>query len=209
MRILITAGPTREYFDTVRFISNPSTGKMGYALAEVAKKRGHRVDLVSGPVALTQPRGVRTVCVTSAQEMFEQAMRLFEQCDVGIFTAAVCDYRPDRCLVHKLKKQGRVRSVKLIPTRDICAEAGRLKQDRLVVGFAMEDRSPRRNALAKLRRKRCDLVVLNGLGNVGADRASVEIVDSQGDWIGPFRGTKRQLAATILKIVENLKKTSK
>lgn len=204
MRILITAGPTREYFDTVRFISNPSSGKMGYALAAAAAARGHEVILISGPVELSDPTGVRVMRVVSAAEMFDAAVAAFELCDAAIMTAAVCDYRPSRRLDHKLKKQARVREIHLQPTQDICANLGKNKGSRVVVGFAMEDHDHRAHAESKLERKRCDAIVLNGIGNVGADRAEVEILQAGSGWTGPFSGTKAELAVQIVELTESL-----
>ena len=204
IRILITAGPTREFFDTVRFISNPSTGKMGYALAAAARERGHEVALVSGPVTIEPPDGVQVVSVVSAREMFEASCRLFEGCDAAILTAAVCDYEPARRLTHKLKKQPRVRRVTLKPTRDICAHLGSIKGGRVVVGFAMEDHDHRANAEAKLVRKRCDAIVLNGPENVGGDRAVVEILTADGAWSRPIRGSKQQIAEHVVRLTERL-----
>ncbi|MBN1490742.1 MAG: phosphopantothenoylcysteine decarboxylase [Phycisphaerae bacterium] len=204
MRILITAGPTREFFDTVRFISNPSSGKMGYALAAAAARRGHRVVLVSGPVSIAPPKGVALVRVVSAAEMAAAAKRAFRQADAGIFTAAVCDYRPQQCLARKLKKQHRARVVKLEPTEDIAMSLGQRKGCRITIGFAMEDHDARRHAADKLTRKRCDVVVLNGPENIGADWAAVEVLLADGEWLAPWQGTKRQLAGRIIRLTETL-----
>jgi len=202
--MLVTAGPTREFFDTVRFISNPSSGKMGYAIATEAAKRGHKVVLVSGPVALPRPAGVRFVSVVSAVEMYEASLEAFESCEAAVMTAAVCDYRPSRRLEHKLKKRGRPRPITLVPTRDIAAELGGIKGDRVLIGFAMEDRDAHANAEAKLHKKRCDAMVLNGLANVGADRAQVEILRATGGWRPAVRGTKTKIASLVVDLVEEL-----
>ena len=174
MRLLITAGPTREFFDTVRFISNPSTGKLGYALAAAALRRGHQVVLVTGPVALKPPPHCECVSVVSAAEMAAACKKAFPRCNAAILTAAVCDYRPLRPLGHKLAKQNRPRHLVLSPTQDIATALGRAKGQRVVVGFAMEDHDHHAHAQAKLRRKRCDAIVLNGPENVGADDVLVE-----------------------------------
>ena len=203
MRIFVTAGPTREYFDTVRFISNPSSGKMGFAIAREAVRRGHDVVLIAGPVDLPDPAGVRVVRVISAAEMFDASVQLFKNADAGIMTAAVCDYRPSRTLDHKLKKQARVRPIQLRPTRDICAHLGRIKAGRIVIGFAMEDHDHRAHAEAKLKRKRCDIVVLNGIGNVGGDRAEVEVLDAKTGWSGPFTGTKSRIGGMVVGLAES------
>ena len=204
MRILVTAGPTQEYFDTVRFVSNPSSGKMGYALAAEARRRGHAVVLVSGPVSLPAPDGVEFIRVTGAAEMFEVCLDIFEDSDAAIMTAAVCDYRPARKLDHKLRKQARPRHITLVPTQDIAAHLGKIKGPRVLVGFAMEDHDHHRHAEQKLRKKNCDAMVLNGKANIGADDATVEILLAEGGWSRPQSGTKAQIAATVLDLVEEL-----
>jgi phosphopantothenoylcysteine decarboxylase/phosphopantothenate--cysteine ligase len=190
----------------VRFISNPSTGKMGYAIAEAAVDRGHRVALVSGPVELQHPVGAECVSVVSAEEMFIVCSSLFAEADAAIMTAAVCDYRPARALNHKLRKQARVRHITLKPTRDICAYLGSIKGERVVIGFAMEDHDHRAHAEAKLARKNCDAVVLNGPANVGSDRATVTILTADGRWSPPLSGSKRRIAQNVVRLVERMQK---
>lgn len=204
MRLLITAGPTREYFDTVRFLSNPSSGKLGYAIAVEASRRGHDVALVSGPVALDAPQGVRTIPVVSAAEMFEAAQAEFERCDAAIMAAAVCDYRPATREARKHKKESRTLSVDLQPTVDICAHLGRSKGGRVVVGFALEDHEHRANAEAKLARKGCDAIVLNPVETMGADSARIEILRADLGWSAPISGTKSRIAAAIVELAESL-----
>jgi phosphopantothenoylcysteine decarboxylase/phosphopantothenate--cysteine ligase len=204
LRILITAGPTREFFDTVRFISNPSSGKMGSALAEAAAERGHLVTLVSGPVSLEPPEDVNVVPVVSAAEMTATAKAAFRLADAAIFTAAVCDYRPEYRLKQKLQKHARARTVRLVPTEDISASLGRIKGRRITIGFAMEDHNHRRHAAEKLKRKHCDAIVLNGPENIGADRATVEVLVAGQGWTRPWRGSKRQLADRIVELAECL-----
>ncbi|HUU83674.1 MAG TPA: phosphopantothenoylcysteine decarboxylase [Phycisphaerae bacterium] len=202
--MLVTAGPTREFFDSVRFISNPSSGRMGYAIAEAALSRGHEVVLVSGPVAIQPPEGVAFVPVVAAEEMFAAATTAFESCGAAIMTAAVCDYRPSRRLPHKLKKQARSRQITLKPTRDICAHLGRIKGKRVVIGFAMEDHDERLHAEAKLARKQCDAIVLNGIGNVGSQDATVAFVTADGRWSEPITGSKQQVAVHVVQLAERL-----
>jgi len=208
MQILVTAGPTREYFDSVRFISNPSSGKMGYAIAAEAAGRDHDVVLVSGPVELPEPEGVRMVHVVSAREMFESVTSLFAQCHCLVMTAAVCDYRPSKRQPHKLKKRGQVRAIHLQPTEDILTHVGKVKGDRVVIGFAMEDHDHHKNAESKLRRKRCDAIVLNDLGNVGTESGTIEVLQAGQGWLEPTSGTKAQLAVTIVDIAESLYRQS-
>lgn len=204
MRILVTAGPTQEYFDPVRFISNASSGKMGYAVAVEAARRGHEVVLVSGPVELPEPDGAEVIHVVSAHEMFLAVTSEFAECQAAVMTAAVCDYRPSKRLSHKLKKQHRSLSVQLEPTEDILAHLGRIKGDRVLIGFAVEDHEPHTNAEAKLRRKRCDAIVLNGPGTIGSDSAEVEILQDDAGWSGPLSGTKGHVAAAVMDVLDAL-----
>jgi phosphopantothenoylcysteine decarboxylase / phosphopantothenate---cysteine ligase len=204
VRLLITAGPTREYLDTVRFLSNASSGKMGYAIAAAALRRGHEVVLVSGPVAIRPPAGAEVVRVTSAAEMAAASKRAFRRADAAIFTAAVCDYRPTDRMARKLKKRSRAMTMRLEPTEDIAASLGRRKARRVTIGFAMEDHEHRRFAADKLARKSCDAIVLNGPENVGGERATVEILVRGEGWTGPWTGTKRQVAARVVRLAERL-----
>jgi len=163
MRFLITAGPTREHFDPVRYISNRSSGKMGYALAEAARAVGGEVTLVSGPTALTPPAQVEFVAVTSAAEMADAVFARFPNADVVIMAAAVCDFRPKQVADHKLKKTtlGADLTLALEPTTDILAELGRRKQSQVLVGFAVETQDLAAYAQDKLRRKNLDFIVGN------------------------------------------------
>ncbi len=200
--ILVTAGPTREYFDSVRFISNPSTGKQGYAIAEVAARRGYDVVLVSGPVQITAPTNVRAIQVTSAAEMAAACKAAFPRCCAAIMTAAVCDYRPPERLPHKLAKRQDTFTIALQPTEDIAATLGRIKDDRILIGFAMNDHEAEYHAERKLAAKNCDHIVLNGLANVGADTVSVRVLSRNGGWQPPFTGTKHDVAERVVDLVE-------
>lgn len=202
MKVLVSAGPTREYFDSVRFISNPSSGKMGYALAREAAKRGHDVTLVSGPVSLKPPEGVKLMPVVSAAEMAAACKRVWREADAAIMTAAVCDYRPVERLGQKLAKTAEARTVVLEATEDIAASLGRRKGGRLLVCFAMEDHDGRAHAESKCARKNCDLIVLNGPENVASNRAVVELFTPADGWSGPFEGMKSTIARRILQVVE-------
>lgn len=167
-RVLVTAGPTIEPIDPVRYISNHSSGKMGYAIAQELQQRGADVILVSGRTSLRAPDGVRVVDVTTADEMFRAATTAFEQCDGAVMCAAVADYTPAEVSDRKVKKDGAGWSVELRPTRDIAAAIGEVKGSRLLVGFALETDNERANALDKLQRKNMDFIVLNSLGDSGA-----------------------------------------
>ncbi len=205
MNILVSAGPTREYFDSVRFISNPSSGKMGYALAREAARRGHRVTLVSGPVSLAPPKGVKVVDVGSAAEMAVACKKAFRGADAVFMTAAVCDYRPRNRVGYKQPKKAHTVRVVLEPTEDIAAALGRHKGRRLLIAFAMEDHDPHAHAERKLYSKNSDLIVLNGPENVGSDHAEVELFSPAMGWTGPFRGTKAQVARRLIQVAERLR----
>jgi len=161
MRILVTAGPTREPLDPVRFLSNRSSGRMGYALAACAAARGHRVTLVSGPVSLPPPPGVTLCAVGTAQEMLEAVVRELRACDALVMAAAVCDWRPATVSRSKLKKRAGLSELPLAPTPDILAHVRPRKGRRIFVGFAAETGNPIAGARRKLREKGLDLIVAN------------------------------------------------
>lgn len=169
LRVLVTAGPTQEAMDPVRFLSNHSTGKMGYALAEAARRRGAQVTLVSGPVALERPRGIEFVPVTSAREMYDAVMGALDKQDMVIKAAAVGDYRPASMADDKLKKSDDDLSVRLVRNPDILQAIGeRRRPDQVICGFSMETRDLIENSSAKLRKKNCDVIVANNLRTEGA-----------------------------------------
>ena len=168
IRCLITAGPTREHLDPVRFLSNGSSGKMGYALAANAVARGWEVDLVSGPVALPRPVGVTMHEVLSAEEMFQACAPLFETCDVFIAVAAVADYRPQTVASEKLKKSAGLLRMTLVPTVDILKTLSERKRPgQVVVGFAAETRDIEDYARRKLVEKKLDWIVANDVSRPG------------------------------------------
>ena len=204
MNILITAGPTREYLDSVRFLSNASSGKMGYAIASEALGRSHTVTIVSGPVNLDPPPGAEVLSVVSAAEMLETVKTRFGDCNAAIMTAAVCDFRPSRRSDKKIKKQNQCLSLDLEPTDDTCAYLGRVKDGRVLVGFAMEDRNHHRNAEAKLHAKCCDAIVLNRVDAMGQDETTIEVLRASGGWSEAISGTKQELARHIVSLVESL-----
>lgn len=171
MKVLITAGATREFFDPVRYISNPSSGKMGYALAGAAREAGWEVELVSANAALLPPQGVHLTKVVTGDEMLAAARELFPRCDILIKTAAVCDFRPKHYEPQKRKKDGKGMLVEFEPTTDILKTLAAGKQPtQTVVGFAAETQNIESYAREKLRAKNLDLIVANlvGRGNVGA-----------------------------------------
>jgi len=165
VELLLTAGPTREAIDPVRYISNRSSGKMGYALAEAALKEGARVTLVSGPVALSAPQGAALVAVESAQEMYDAVMQQASQSDIFIACAAVTDYRVDRAVEHKIKKTGGEMSLQLVQNADILAAVSALEKRPFCVGFAAETRQLEEYALDKLKQKNLDMIAANQVGD--------------------------------------------
>ncbi|MFZ7946646.1 bifunctional phosphopantothenoylcysteine decarboxylase/phosphopantothenate--cysteine ligase CoaBC [Neobacillus sp. 19] len=166
--VLVTAGPTREKIDPVRFISNHSTGKMGYALAEEAKRQGADVILVSGPVQLAAPAGVELVKVESAEEMYHAVLNRYEAADVVIKTAAVADYRPKVTFEQKVKKQPGDATIELERTNDILFELGQRKKNQVLVGFAAETENLEEYARNKLTKKNADMIVANNVKTEGA-----------------------------------------
>jgi phosphopantothenoylcysteine decarboxylase/phosphopantothenate--cysteine ligase len=183
-RILVTAGPTQEPFDPVRFISNHSSGKMGYALAAMARRRGAQVTLISGPSALAPPVGVRFLSVTTAVEMRDAVMANLEPATVVIKAAAVADYRPAEVAPQKIKKKEGPLTIKLVRNPDIISEIGRQKGNRILVGFAMESENLIDNAKGKLLAKNLDMIVANDLTQEGAgfqtDTNIIKILDRDG-----------------------------
>lgn len=174
LNVLVTAGPTQEPLDPVRFLTNHSTGKMGYALAETARDLGAHVTLVSGPVALEKPYGVDTVAVTTAQDMFDAVRSRFDNADITVMAAAVGDFRPVEQAADKIKKNGRSSiELELTSNPDILAWAGEHKRpDQTLCGFAMETRDLEANAAKKLNGKHCDMLVANNLRTPGAGFAA-------------------------------------
>lgn len=171
LTVLVTAGPTREPLDPVRFFSNLSSGKMGYALARAASVRGARVILISGPTALDPPENVHLSSVSSAREMYHAVMEVYPNVDIVIKTAAVADYRPEECFSEKIKK-GKEIEVTLVRNPDILKELGSNKKEQFLVGFAAETEDLLNNANKKLKEKNLDMVVANDLGIEGAGFAN-------------------------------------
>lgn len=202
-RILITSGPTRQYLDPVRYLTNASSGRMGKALAEAALALGHEVVVVSGPVEVDYPAAARVVPVVSTEDMLAAASREFENCDGLIGAAAPCDYRPVRVEDHKIAKTGHPVDLHLIETDDVVATLGVRKGTRWVVGFALETEDHRLRALAKLERKHCDLVVSNGAEAISSLDNSVEVIAPPGDVLASLSGTKESVAAGILSLIDD------
>jgi len=201
MRILITAGPTREYLDPVRFLSNASSGRMGCALAAAAKADGHEVLLVLGPSSARPPAVDELVRVTSAAEMFEAVLARFDGCDVFIAAAAVCDYRPVFREEHKIKKtKGRI-TVEFERTPDILLHMSKRRRRQFLVGFCLETEDLERRARDKLEVKRLDLVVANGVEAIDAARQDALLIPARGQTERLTGVTKQKLARHILAAV--------
>lgn len=208
---LITAGPTREKIDPVRFLTNHSTGKMGYALAGEAVKMGARVILVSGPVNLEPPSGTELIKVESAEDMYQAALEHFDEADVLIGTAAVADYRPKYIYEEKMKKKEGDQSLELERTKDILFELGQKKKDQVIVGFAAETNDVENHAKGKLARKNADMIVANNVkqqgAGFGADTNIVTIYKKDGTIIELPLMSKSDVAKNILtEVVQWLKK---
>lgn len=205
-RLMVTAGPTREAIDPVRYISNHSSGKMGYALAEELAARGAEVYLVTGPTNLPVGKGIHRIDTVSAQEMYEKACEIFPQTDGAVMCAAVADYTPAEVSDRKIKKEDGSWSLELRPTHDIAAELGRIKENRLLVGFALETDHERLNARSKLERKRFDFIVLNSLRDAGAgfgvDTNKITILERDGSCTDYPLKSKREAAGDIADKIE-------
>jgi phosphopantothenoylcysteine decarboxylase/phosphopantothenate--cysteine ligase len=210
MHVLLTAGPTYEPLDPVRFLGNRSTGKMGYALAEAFAEVGAAVTLISGPVHLVAPTSprIRTVRVETAQQMYEAAGRVAPVADVWVFAAAVADYRPAVVEPEKIKKAGDTLTLELVKNVDIAATLGLTKRpEQFAVGFALETTNELAHALGKLQRKNFDLVVLNSLRDAGAgfghDTNKVSVLDRAGQVLNFELQAKTELARGLVQLIQS------
>ena len=208
-RYFVTAGATVEAIDPVRYITNHSTGKMGYAIAEELSKRGAEVKLISGRTALDCPTGVERIDTLSAEDMYQAAVREWAEADGGVMCAAVADYTPAVVADHKLKKSDDDMCIALRRTKDIAKELGNNKGGRILVGFALETDNEEANAEGKLQRKNFDFVVLNSLRDAGAgfrgDTNKITLIDTKGRTEHPLM-TKREVAEIIVDKIETLSK---
>ncbi|MBN2455657.1 MAG: phosphopantothenoylcysteine decarboxylase [Sedimentisphaerales bacterium] len=211
---LITAGGTREYIDPVRFISNASSGKMGYALGRAALRAGHKVTLITGPSQARTPNQAKIVKVQTAGEMFKAVRCYFWKCDCLIMAAAVSDYTPVKISKTKIKKARADLNIKLKPTTDILKWAGANKSKdyksrtknrrpgRFIVGFALEDRNLRANADGKLKEKNLDMIIANYPAAISADKTSVQIRMKDSKWQKLPPAAKTTIAGKIIKLLE-------
>ncbi|MBI2191186.1 MAG: phosphopantothenoylcysteine decarboxylase [Planctomycetes bacterium] len=200
MRILVTAGPTREYLDPVRFLSNASTGTMGYALARAARDAGHQVTLISGPTATRPPGGISFVPVISARDMYRAVSQHFNRVDVVLMNAAVSDYRPRRRRVRKIKKSGARFMLELVPNLDILKALGRRKKHQRLMGFALETHHGLAHARQKLREKRLDWIVLNSPSAIGALDAQITVLHADGRRVEMKKASKMELARWLVRL---------
>ena len=180
LHFLVTAGPTREFLDPIRFISNRSSGKMGYAIAAAARAVSPQVTLVSGPTALKRPQEVEFLSVTTAQEMAEAVWSRFDRVDICIMAAAVCDFRPKKMATSKIKKGSFGRVLDLEATPDILAELGRRKKSQVLIGFAVETDDMENHASAKLTQKKLDLIVANDSSAFDVETSCATFIGREG-----------------------------
>jgi phosphopantothenoylcysteine decarboxylase/phosphopantothenate--cysteine ligase len=207
-KILVTAGPTREKIDPVRYLTNMSTGKMGYSVAESLAEKGALVTLVSGPVVMTiNHPNVKVIQVISAREMYEQSIKIFPDCDAAMLSAAVSDYTPARQSRTKIKRKGKNLFLELKPTDDIAETLGKMKKpNQLLVGFALESENEIRNAVRKRAKKNLDFIVLNSLRDEGAgfgtDTNRITIIDRDNNIENFELKRKKEVAGDIVRKLE-------
>lgn len=210
MKILVTAGPTYEKIDPVRFIGNYSTGKMGFAIADAMAEAGHQVTLVAGPVQIkTENKSIKRIDVESAQQMYEAVMNVYPEMDGAVLCAAVADFTPVTVADRKIKREGDNLVIELKPTKDIAASVGKIKREgQFLVGFALETNDEEQHALEKMRRKNLDFIVLNSLKDKGAcfgyDTNKITILKATGKKMEYGLKPKREVAQDILKEIEKL-----
>ncbi len=201
-RILITSGPTREYLDPVRYLTNGSSGRMGAALATEALRRGHEVLVVSGPVQVAYPEAAQVIRVVSTQDMLTACLKAFPDCDGVIAAAAPCDFQPRAVEKHKISKSGDGLTLDLVQTPDVIAALSNLKRkDQWTVAYALETQNGLQRATEKLRRKNCDFIILNDASAIDAANNKVQILDRNGN-ATPAQGSKDSVAAAILDQIE-------
>jgi phosphopantothenoylcysteine decarboxylase/phosphopantothenate--cysteine ligase len=202
-RILITSGPTRQYLDPVRYLTNASSGRMGAALATAAIECGHDVVVVSGPVHVPYPASARVIPVISTEEMLAACSEEFPACEGLIASAAPCDYRPQQIAEQKIAKSGQPLTLHLLETPDIVATlAASRRATQWIVGFALETNDRHLKALVKLQKKSCNLIVLNGPQAIDSEANSVEIMDREGRIVGQCSGPKIEVARGILACIQ-------
>ena len=204
-RILITSGPTRQYLDPVRYLTNASSGRMGAALALCGLERGHTVTVVTGPVSIDYPAGAEVVAVNTTDEMLSAVQELFRSHDGLIGAAAPCDYMPRQVETSKIAKDGQPLLLELVETPDVVAAVAASKTAaQWVVGFALETEDRRFRAIVKMQRKCCDMMVSNGPSAINALTNEVEILAKDGSTLAHVAGSKLQVADAIIRAAETL-----
>ena len=201
-RILITSGPTRQYLDPVRYLTNASSGLMGRELCVAALGAGHEVVVVSGPVDLEYPTAAEVLSVVSTEDMLEVCLKAFPSCDGLIAVAAPCDYRPIQVASQKISKTGEPLQLHLVETPDVVALLGAIKDAQWMVAFALETEDQRMRALQKLERKSCDLIVVNGPGSMHAIETQVEVIDPAGQVLLTRSGRKDDVAKDVFSVIQ-------
>ena len=208
MRFVVTAGPTRETIDPVRFISNRSSGKMGYAIAEAAIAAGHAVTLISGPASVAPPENTQFISITTSDELHDAVHSATQGCDVLVMCAAVSDYKPSKVGTGKMKKRKTPFALELIPTRDILASLPKENRSYLVVGFAAETHDLETNAQKKLLEKNCDMIVANDVSKADSgmesDENAVTIFFRNGESKTISRRSKKIIARELVKIISKM-----
>jgi phosphopantothenoylcysteine decarboxylase/phosphopantothenate--cysteine ligase len=212
VRFVVTAGPTREAIDPVRFISNRSSGKMGYAIAEAALAAGHAVKLISGPATIPPPEGAEFISIMTSDELHDAVHRATPECDVLVMCAAVSDYKPAAAEPRKMKKRKIPFTLELIPTRDILASLPGENRSFLVVGFAAETHDLETNAKKKLREKNCDMIVANDVSKTDfgmeSDENAVTIFFQNGESETISRTSKKNIGRELVKIISKMSEKS-
>ncbi|MBL7068629.1 MAG: phosphopantothenoylcysteine decarboxylase [Candidatus Omnitrophica bacterium] len=207
-KILITAGPTREKLDSVRFISNRSSGNMGYEITKAALKRGYKVTLISGPTNLNAPKGAHFIRTEGAGDMYKAVKKNFRSSDCLFMASAVCDWRPRRIVRGKIKKGPKSVSLRLVETPDILGSVGKRKDGKVLVGFALESSNLVKNAKEKLEKKNLDFIVANRMGKrltpFGGGPTDVTIIDKYGAKESIANTTKARIAGRLLDKAEKI-----
>jgi len=205
MKALITAGPTREYIDPVRFITNASTGAIGFEIAKAAKKKGYAVRLISGPTQLRSPAGVKLISIETAAQMKAAVLKSLKWCDCLFMTAAVCDFKPAKLSAQKIKKKIGPAPLKLLQNPDILEAAGKKKGKRKIIGFALETQNLIRNAERKLKEKNLDYIVANKISKTshpfGPGKTTAVIISREGVVKRLQEISKKQLAVELLELL--------
>jgi phosphopantothenoylcysteine decarboxylase / phosphopantothenate---cysteine ligase len=208
VKFVVTAGPTREALDPVRFISNRSSGKMGYAIAEAALAAGHQVKLISGPATIEPPKGARFLAITTSDELYRAVHQAVRDCDVLVMCAAVSDFKPANSASRKLKKRNAPFVLKFVPTRDILVSLSKEGRNYFVVGFAAETHDLKKNAMQKLRKKNCDMIVANDVSKADSgmesDENAVSIFCRNGELRKISRAPKKIIARELVKIISKM-----